>query len=177
MVMLEVMHASKDLADKDPELGPTWSERSLETRVVVKDQQTVVIGGLMQEREIANVTKVPILGDIPVLGHLFKYTSKIKKKTNLVILLTPYIIRDQSELDQIRMRELRQYDELVRSFHELAAMKYEPKIDYRKKRGLVEEINRAMQGVDEDVAARAKLDTRRRVDTGPVQLPLQADQR
>ena len=81
-----------------PELGPTWTERKLKTQVVVHDQQSVVIGGLIQERDVYNVTKVPLLGDIPLLGYLFKYTTKTKKKTNLLILLTPYIIKDQLDL-------------------------------------------------------------------------------
>src|SRR5439155_2350347 len=85
-VRLEIEQETKDLGGKDPELGPTWTERKLKTQVVVHDQESVVIGGLIQEREVFSVAKVPLLGDIPILGYLFKYTTRGKKKTNLLIL-------------------------------------------------------------------------------------------
>ncbi|HEX7704778.1 MAG TPA: type II secretion system secretin GspD [Kofleriaceae bacterium] len=151
-VRLEVEQNTKDLAGKDPQLGPTWSERKLKTQVVVHDQESVVIGGLIQEREAFNVTKVPLLGDIPLLGYLFKYTTKSKKKTNLLILLTPYIIKDQLDLQNIRERKTREYREFTASFANLNDAKYEPKVDYHKKRGLVEEINVTLKGIEDDAA-------------------------
>jgi hypothetical protein len=129
----------------------------------------VVIGGLIQEREIYAVTKVPLLGDIPILGYLFKFSTKTKKKTNLLILLTPYIIKDQLDLQQIRERKVRERQEFVESFATLNEMKYEPKVDYRRKRGLVEEINRSIQSVEDDVNAASALGRRRFVEPGPVE--------
>jgi len=82
-------------------IGPTTTIRSTKTSVVVKDSQTVVIGGLMQERREENVTKVPLLGDIPVLGWLFKHTSISKNKTNLIVFLTPHIIKDAEQLSKL----------------------------------------------------------------------------
>ena len=88
-------------------------------RHVVRDQQnTIVIGGLMQMRDENIATKVPLLGDGPVLGHLFKYTRKTKKKMNLLIILTPYIIKDNLDLEMIRSRKQREYDEFFSS-HEI----------------------------------------------------------
>ncbi len=167
-VLLEIKHDSSDLASSDGTLGPTWDQRTIETRSVVKDQQTIVIGGLMQQKEIEVVTKIPLLGDIPVLGRVFSYTSKKKTKSNLLVLLTPYIVKDQFELDAIRERKSREHDELVSSFHVLAGMKYEPKTDYRRKRGLVEEINRTVEAVDEEIAQRAALGPAKTVDSGLV---------
>ncbi len=167
-VLLEIKHESSDLASSDGTLGPTWDQRTIETRTVVRDQQTIVIGGLMQQKEIETVTKIPLLGDIPVLGRVFSYTSKNKTKSNLLVLLTPYIVKDQFELDAIRDRKTREHDELVSSFHVLSGMKYEPNIDYRRKRGLVEEINRSVEAVDDEIAQRAALGTAKTVDTGLV---------
>ena len=167
-VLLEVKHSNKDLISDDARLGPTWSTREIETRVVVKDQQTVVIGGLMQEKEIKNVTGVPILGDIPILGYLFRYTTKTKKKTNLLVLLTPYIVKDQMDLENIRARRMRQQDEFLRSLKSLEGMKLNPEVDYRRKRGLVEEINRSIEDVEEETEARAQLATPTGVIPGPV---------
>ena len=149
-VRLEIEQNTKDLGSRDPQLGPTWTERKLKTQVVVHDQESVVIGGLIEEREIYSTTKVPLLGDIPLLGYLFKYSTHEKKKTNLLILLTPYIIKDQLDLENIRERKTREYREFTASFANLNEAKYEPKVDYRRKRGLVEEINRALESVEED---------------------------
>jgi general secretion pathway protein D len=167
-VRLEIEQNTKDLGGKDPQLGPTWTERKLKTQVVVHDQESVVIGGLIQEREAFNVTKVPLLGDIPLLGYLFKYTTKAKKKTNLLILLTPYIIKDQLDLQNIRERKTREYREFTASFANLNDAKYEPQIDYRRKRGLVEEINVTLKGVEEDAALLNSAGKRQHVMEGAV---------
>jgi len=74
------------------------TKRSAKTSVVVKDKETVVIGGLIQDTEDETVQKVPFLGDIPGLGWLFKTKTKTRKKTNLMILLTPRIVRDAADL-------------------------------------------------------------------------------
>src|SRR5690606_4065377 len=157
-VLLEVKQSSKDMVDEaNTELGPTWTERSVETRVLVRDQQTIVLGGLMQERHARVESKVPLLGDIPVLGHLFKYTTRSHKKMNLLVMLTPHIIKDHLDLEAIRARKQREYDEFAGTFRHLDGQAYVPRIDYGRKRGLVEEINRSVQGIEEDAAARAAL--------------------
>jgi len=170
-VLLEIKHEAEDMIDPDAPLGPTWSTRSLETRVVAHDQESVVLGGLIQERTDTNVTKIPILGDIPLLGHLFKSTRKIKRKKNLVILLTPYIVKDQLDIQRIRERKVREYDEYTQSFVALDRMKYEPRLDYGRKRGLVEEIHRTLVDVDEDIAAHAALKARATVTPGAIEVP------
>src|SRR3989338_7435218 len=78
------------------------TKRSAKTSVVVKNEQTIVIGGLIQDKEVKNVTKIPLLGDIPLLGWLFKYYSTQKQKINLLIYLTPTIIKEFSELDTLK---------------------------------------------------------------------------
>jgi general secretion pathway protein D len=78
------------------------TKRSAKTSVVVRDKQTVVIGGLIQNKETKSITKVPLLGDIPLLGWLFKFSSTNKEKTNLLIYLTPTIVRDFSGLDKLK---------------------------------------------------------------------------
>lgn len=170
-ILLEVKHESKDLEGKDPELGATWNTRSFETRVLVHDQQTVVIGGLIQEREIESKSQVPLLGDIPLLGYFFKYSSKSKRKTNLLVMLTPYIVKDQLDLQQLRERKVREHREFVGSARSLAAMKYIPRLDYTRKRGLIEEINRTLQIVESDAAAVEQFRSKPPVgvETGPVE--------
>ena len=82
-------------------VGPTTTKRSTKTSVIVKDAQTVVIGGLMQEKDEETLAKMPLLGDIPILGWLFKYKTVSKKKTNLLVFLTPHIVKEAAELTKI----------------------------------------------------------------------------
>lgn len=168
-VLLEIKHSAGGVKSQSDALGPTWTTRAVETRVVVRDQETVLIGGLLQDSTQKTESKVPILGDIPLLGYLFRYTENVKRKTNLLIMLTPYIIRDQSDLQLIRQRKLRQNDEFFRSFANLDGMKLDPEVNYHRKRGLIEEINRAILGSEADQAARAEAPAPRGVAAGPVE--------
>jgi len=88
-------------SDTRDELGPTYTKRSTKTVVAVKDGKTVVIGGLIKNNETDNTSKVPILGEIPILGWLFKYKKKTNEKTNLLVFITPKIIRTQKTLTEI----------------------------------------------------------------------------
>jgi len=94
--------ALKDASDEIlTSVGPTTTKRSTKTAVSVKNGQTVVIGGLIEEREEDGTTKTPILGDIPVLGWLFKFKNVSKSKKNLLVFLSPHIIKDPPDLAQI----------------------------------------------------------------------------
>jgi general secretion pathway protein D len=77
----------------------TTLKRSARTTVVVQDHQTVVIGGLISDDISSSVSKVPWLGDMPLLGHFFRSTSQIGKKKNLLIIITPHVIRTSSDLE------------------------------------------------------------------------------
>ncbi len=74
--------------------GPEINSRNAETEVLVRDGETIVIGGLIDESMREAATKVPLLGDIPVLGTFFRSTSDSKRRTELLIFVTPHIIRD-----------------------------------------------------------------------------------
>jgi general secretion pathway protein D len=84
--------------DKGQAVDLITTKRSAKTSVVVKDKETIVIGGLIQDTEDTTIQKVPFLGDIPGLGWLFKTNSKSRKKTNLMILLTPQVVKDARDL-------------------------------------------------------------------------------
>ena len=74
--------------------GPITNKRSLESNVLVDDGQIVVLGGLLQDTLSNGEDKVPLLGDIPVLGYLFRYGTRKRSKTNLMVFLRPTVIRD-----------------------------------------------------------------------------------
>ncbi len=78
---------------KDPN-GPTTDKRSIESSVLVEDGSIVVLGGLLQDRYSGNAEKVPGLGDVPVLGNLFKSEARGREKTNLMVFLRPVVVRD-----------------------------------------------------------------------------------
>jgi len=75
-----------------PDGIPIIATRRALTEVIVRNGQTVVLGGLMQESDVLQVTKVPLLGSIPIIGELFKYTQIKKQKTELLVMLTPEIV-------------------------------------------------------------------------------------
>ena len=89
-------------------LGPTTNKRSANTSVIVHDAQTVVIGGLIRDNVVVTARQIPLLGDIPLLGWLFKFQSKRFEKTNLVIFLTPHIVKSSDDLDHIRDKRTEQ---------------------------------------------------------------------
>jgi len=80
---------------------PVTQKRTIDTTVLVQDNHTIVIGGLIDDSRSNNETKVPGLGDIPLLGWLFKTQSKGDQKTNLYIFLTPRVIKSPAEADRI----------------------------------------------------------------------------
>ncbi|CAE6882768.1 General secretion pathway protein [Vibrio sp. B1REV9] len=82
-----------------------FAKRQLNTSVMVQDGQMLVLGGLIDERALESESKVPLLGDIPVLGHLFKSTSTQVEKKNLMVFIKPTIIRDGMTADGITQRK------------------------------------------------------------------------
>jgi general secretion pathway protein D len=76
-------------------------KRSIMTKALIKDQQTLVIGGLIEDREDITRSMVPILGNIPLVGHLFGSTSKNKSKVNLVVFIHPTILKDEEQMASI----------------------------------------------------------------------------
>lgn len=81
--------------------APVFAKRSALSRVAVPSGRTVVIGGLMEDRKTETISKVPLLGDIPVLGHLFKRTQITGAKTELLIFLTPHVAASPDVLEEM----------------------------------------------------------------------------
>ena len=89
----------------DPnEVGPTFTKRVLRNTVLAENGKTVVLGGLIDSNITESVTKVPLLGDLPLIGWLFRRTTSEEKKTNLLIFINPTIIKDAGDLDRITGR-------------------------------------------------------------------------
>ncbi len=91
--------------------GPTTNKRTIESNVLVQDGAVVVLGGLLQDEYAGNQDKVPVAGDIPFFGNLFKSEARSRKKTNLMVFLRPVVVRDAQSSDKL---SLDRYD-LMRS--------------------------------------------------------------
>jgi len=105
-VRMDIFQEISDVSQEAPagidvnQQGLTTRRRTARTDVVVASGRTVAIGGLIQERESINETKTPILGDLPIFGWLFKNRNKTKRKTNLINLLSPNVVRTSEELQE-----------------------------------------------------------------------------
>jgi general secretion pathway protein D len=107
-----------------PVYAPNINIRSADTVVITPDAQTVVIGGLLSSDKASSVTKVPILGDIPVLGNLFKFTAKSATKTELLMFLTPHVIQAPTQLGFQTPREWNQVPTITNSVSEQELNQY-----------------------------------------------------
>jgi general secretion pathway protein D len=95
-------------------VGPTTTKRSMETTAIAKDQQTIVVGGLVRDNITINERKVPLLGDIPFLGWLFKFESRQIVKLNLLVFLTPTLVRDEADMVELNARKAAELGTLQR---------------------------------------------------------------
>jgi len=95
------------------DVGPITTKRSASTSVLVKSGDTVILGGMMQETISNNETKVPILGSIPILGNLFKFSSVSRQKTNLLIFLTPHIIKSPEDMFEVTSKNQKKMDRFI----------------------------------------------------------------
>jgi type IV pilus assembly protein PilQ len=93
-VVLDV-DVSKDSKGDATPAGFAINNQHVNTRTMVENGGTVVLGGIYQQTEVSNVNKVPFLGDVPLLGHLFKTTARESTKTELLIFITPKIVADK----------------------------------------------------------------------------------
>ncbi|MFH1532497.1 MAG: type II secretion system secretin GspD [Pseudomonadota bacterium] len=154
-VKLEIDQSIEDVESIDRELGPTTSKRKVKNVVVVRDQQPVVIGGLIRDTESEGVDKIPLLGDIPLVGILFRQTVRTVEKKNLLMIIVPHIIDDPSDLSRIhreRMEEIRRFAEY------LATKEKEHKgmVDYRKKSGGLETMRQVVDRARTDRSERER---------------------
>jgi general secretion pathway protein D len=83
--------------------GPSTTKRSIENTVVVDDGAILVLGGLIEDRFVTNKSKVPLLGDLPLVGGLFRSESRERKRTNLMVFLRPVVLRDADSANRLSM--------------------------------------------------------------------------
>ena len=144
-IRLEVEQQIEDVTGVD-ELTktPMTANRAIKSVVVVEDQQTIVLGGLMRENVKESESKFPILGDIPILGWFFRSQSKKQEKVNLLLVLTPYIIRDVGDFQTILERKMKEHEEFAADYYG-AAEEYRAHVDYSRTLGPLAQLGRRVQ--------------------------------
>ena len=110
LVRLSISLELKRVSSTSLDLQPTTLTRTVDTTAIVKDTNTIVIGGLIGDQSTASEFKVPLLGDIPILGWLFKSRSTKKLKTNLFVFLTPRVVQTPAEAADIYGQKKEQID-------------------------------------------------------------------
>ncbi len=95
----DVDAASGSTADK-----PTTTKRKVETNAIVRNEESIILGGMIRDNFNSSESKVPLLGDIPFLGKLFRHKSEVHDKITLVMIITPYIINNSRELQAMQSK-------------------------------------------------------------------------
>jgi general secretion pathway protein D len=103
-VIMTISQNISNISASGPSIGGSTAvfERTISTEVVAGDGQTVMLGGLISENKNSGATSVPILGGLPIIGHLFRSDTEESDKTELVILVTPRIISNRSDFDMVK---------------------------------------------------------------------------
>lgn len=110
-IKLRVFQESSSVADSSAS-GPTTNKRSIESTVLVEDGQTIALGGLLQDSNNATEERVPGLGSLPGVGQLFRYDTRRRQKTNLMVFLRPVVLRTPEAADSLTQDRYRTIREL-----------------------------------------------------------------
>ncbi len=172
-VTLEVFQEVQEIEEDSQGLdvnsaGFITSKRSVESTVVVRDNQTVVIGGLIGETDTAVETKVPILGDLPLVGRLFRGQRNVTRKTNLLVFLTPHVIDEPADLEEVYRVKWAQRKAFIERFYGKSREQQEQELAHL--------LSYSMNVVDEPSRYRGPKADEKRFDvidstTGPVDAP------
>lgn len=113
-VSLDIVQTADDLQGYTSFNAPIVNQRQANTAVSVQDGRTVLIGGIIQDQVSATTNKLPILGDIPILGNLFKSTSKTDQRTELIVLMTPHIVSNSDDAEQLKNNTLNELTPIIK---------------------------------------------------------------
>lgn len=118
-IRMSIYQEASSVKDQTSAAGVVTTKRSVETNVLVDDGNIIVLGGLVSDQLGNTVEKVPLLGDIPLLGHLFRYETRRRQKTNLMLFLRPYVMRSANDSTSLTIDR---YD-LMRAFQKKSQSK------------------------------------------------------
>jgi len=147
----------------------SYTERDATTTLTVKDEETVIIGGLVHDKVERTTQKIPFLGDIPVLGALFRSTNDTVDKNNLVLVLTPYIIREPADMRRVFERKMKERQDFIDHEAVFGGHTYEAPKDWSRKEGLLGDIRAAYADIAERRANEDALAPKGPADHAPVE--------
>ncbi|MEM7181825.1 MAG: secretin N-terminal domain-containing protein [Spirochaetota bacterium] len=111
MITLELDQEVKSVAGLVTQGGnPTFNKRNINTTITVENTQTVVIGGLISNDKQKSISKIPVIGDIPLIGRFFRRTTTQIKKTNLMVFLTPHILDTREKADKMTFKKKKEQE-------------------------------------------------------------------
>lgn len=168
-VTMDVEVEDRDITERDPILGVTTTKRRLKLdKIVGRDSQPVVLGGLIRDKEAESVNQVPGLGQIPLLGWLFKARLKTKEKVNLLLILIPHIIDSPDDVRRIHERRDKERLEFLERETNFRRRELPNNVNYRKKGGMLASIDKEARRMEQEEALlrRAEDEMRREVITG-----------
>lgn len=168
-IRLEIELEVSSIKSVDPVAGPNISKKKAATTSVVGDQQTIVIGGLVSDSETQTTKKVPFFGDIPVLGFFFRSKTTLKQKQNLLIFLTPYIIRSEEDFRDIFSRKMAERREFIERWTAFEHHRVDPHLDWSRTSGVISVVNQVIASAEENEALRREADLNTDVEHSPKQ--------
>lgn len=176
-VTLDIEMENNEIADVSPTLGVTTTKRRIKLdKVLARDDQPVVLGGLVQEVERQSTSQVPGLGAIPLLGWLFKSKRRERVKVNLLMVLVPHILETPDDARRIHKRRMEERMDFLERYTAFKRRDLETNINYRKKAGLLATVNAeaVRMQFEEESRAQAELELQRTEITGEIGLSPQA---
>ncbi|MES0491989.1 MAG: secretin N-terminal domain-containing protein [Leptospirales bacterium] len=105
IVYMDILQEVNDIKESGVPGFPEIAKRTMETSIIVKDSESAVLGGLISRKRNENISKVPFLGDFPVLGRLFRKTESEIKSTELILFVTAYVVTDQEQLMRLTEKQ------------------------------------------------------------------------
>ena len=131
---------------------PTTTKRSVKTNAIVNHAETIILGGLIKSADGKSVSKVPILGDIPIIGRLFTSKGNSGSRVNVVIYITPYIIKKSSDLSTLR-QHLDELESVQQQYNKIIFEELESRVQDSSKNGHVtfDSSSNSDMDFDEDV--------------------------
>jgi general secretion pathway protein D len=135
---------------KTPNSDPPPAKRKIKTVVLAKDRQTIVIGGLIRDKLTNGVSKVPVLGDIPLLGALFRVQNRVVEKRNLLVFMTPYVITSMHDFREIFRKKMEERQQFLERFYAYTRANVKPYVREDRVPGIFERVDARLTQADAD---------------------------
>jgi general secretion pathway protein D len=118
-VKLQIFQEVSSIQSGSSTTGYILNKRNVESNVIVEDGQIIVLGGLIGDNYTDGSSKIPFLGDLPLIGGLFRYDNKSRKRTNLMVFIRPSVLRNNEQNNIFSNNKLDDFEEKRKSFSQV----------------------------------------------------------